>query len=250
MRSWFELYKKELRSISFFMLVSILVILGWELFLMYKSQLWHFGLVFGLSFLPLSFLPIIMLWRGYQSYRQEWKDNTIYMLMSLPRSGWQIGLSKLLADLTYYLAAVLFTLFMVYVVNDTSLLPMLPPYITPKLVFKYISLTGIAYIIFGMIPYIFTQFSCLISRFYSRFRGLISIVVFVLTNYLVYRTASLIAPIFNWVPNIPIDVFRGSMIQVNMQTIYINSAPIVSIILMTGLVFYLGSILLEKQLEV
>lgn len=250
MRSWYELYKKEIRSISFFLLVSILIISGWELFLLYKSGGWPGEIVFGLSFLPFSFLPLIMLWQGYQSYRQEWENDTVYILLSLPRAGWQIGLSKLLAAFTYYFTTVFFTLIMIYFINDKSIISMISSYITPEYLYKSILLVGISYILFGMIPYILSQFSCLVSRFYSRFRGLISIVVFVLTNYLVYRTASIISPIFNWVPNIPVKGFSESMGMVAVQVIKINSAPIVSLLFMIGLVFYLGSILLERHLEV
>ena len=252
MRSFFELYKKEIRSIAFFLLVSVLIIFAWEMFLLYKSRAWPRGVAFGLSFLPLSFLPLIMLWQGYQSYRKEWKNKTVYMMMSLPRAGWQIGLSKFAASLTYFLAVFFITVIMIIFVNinDSSVLSMLPSYITPQYIYKSGFLAGIAYILFSMMPYILSQFSSLISRFYSRFRGLISIVVFVLSNYLVYRIASFIAPIFNWVPNIPIEGFSDTMGQVNVHTIYINSAPLITLFIMYIVVFYIGSLIFEKYLEV
>ncbi|MGM0411436.1 MAG: ABC transporter permease [Bacillota bacterium] len=250
MRSWFTLYKKELRSIFFFLLVSILVILGWELFLFYKSSVWPRELILGLSFLPTSFFPLIMLWQGYQSFRHEWKDNTIYMLMSLPRKGWQITLAKLATGFTYYISVTLFTALMILIVNDKSIIPSLPPYITKEFIYRSTFLGSFAYVIFGMIPYILSQFSCLVSRFYSRFKGLISIVVFVLTNYFIYRVASIISPIFNWLPNIPLKGFTQSMGEISYHTIYINSAPIISLLLMVAIIFYLASLLFEKYLEV
>lgn len=250
MKSFISLYKKEIRAMFFFVVVSILIVLAWELFLFYKSSVWPSELILGLSFLPTSFFPLIMLWQGYQSYRHEWKDDTIYMLLTLPSPGWKISLAKLAAGFSYYLTVVLFTALMIFLINDKSFISQLPSYISRSYVYKTSSMIVIAYIIFGMAPYILSQFSCLVSRFYSRFKGLVSIVVFILTNYLIYRIASVISPIFNWLPNIPVKGFNVSMGEVTFQTIYINSAPIVSILLMILFIFFLGSFLLEKYLEV
>ncbi|MGM0438636.1 MAG: ABC transporter permease [Bacillota bacterium] len=250
MKSFISLYKKEIRAMFFFVVVSILIVLAWELFLFYKSSVWPSELILGLSFLPTSFFPLIMLWQGYQSYRHEWKDDTIYMLLTLPSPGWKISLAKLAAGFSYYLTVVLFTALMIFLINDKSFISQLPTYISRSYIYKTSLLLGIAYIIFGMTPYILSQFSCLVSRFYSRFKGLVSIVVFILTNYLIYRIASVISPIFNWLPNIPVKGFNVSMGEVTFQTIYINSAPIVSILLMILFIFFLGSFLLEKYLEV
>jgi len=249
MKSFLSLYKKEIRSMFFFMIVSILIVLSWELFLFYKSSVWPSGLVLGLSFLPVSFFPLIMLWQGYQSYRYEWKDDTIYMLLTLPSPGWKISLAKLAAGFSYYLSVILFTVFMIFLVNDKTFISDLPSYISRSYIYKSVFFGGLFYLVFGMIPYVLSQFSCLVSRFYSKFKGLISIVVFILTNYVIYRVASLVAPIFNWVPNIPVTNIAVNG-EATFQTIHINSAPIISLVLMIIFIFYLGSLLLEKHLEV
>ncbi|MFP4662584.1 MAG: hypothetical protein ACLFPF_10350, partial [Halanaerobiales bacterium] len=65
MRAWWELYKKEVNSLGFFTMVVLLLIFGWELLLFYKIDSWTPAVTFGLSFLPLSFFPLLILWLGY-----------------------------------------------------------------------------------------------------------------------------------------------------------------------------------------
>lgn len=245
-----ELYKKELRSIAFFLLVSVLIILGWQFFLLYKATNWPEGVAFGLSYIPFAFFPLIMIWQGYQSYRQEWKNDTIYMLLSLPRPGWVISLSKLLAALTYYLVTVVLNMVMVYFVSQQHFWSEMLPVVTEKWVLSMAFKTVIAYIVMGISIYILSQFSCLVSRFYDRFKGLISIVVFILSSYIIYRGGAILAPLFKWLPDLPVKIMSESLATFEPATIHIGSGPIIASLILIILLFSLGGKLLEDYLEV
>lgn len=256
MRAWWELYKKELFTLGFFMLVVLLLVFAWELFLFYKIDVWPEGLAFGLSFLPLSFFPLLILWLAFNGYRSEWKDDTNYFLLSLPRHGWEISLAKLTAAMTFYLAAPLVTLFFIYIFQWGSLKELLADVpeaiIRGQWAIETIIKAFIVYWLFGLANYIITQFSQLVSLFYDRFRGLITIIVFIISNYIVYRGGSVLAPLLNWLPDFPVEVMNEPTYGMGLQkfTIYIGSGPLIgSALLLVGL-FFFGSWLLENQLEV
>ena len=103
MRAWWELYKKEILDMIILYCCYLPGIVAWEIFLFYKADKWIIWLAFGLSFVPFALYPILILWLGYNSYRQEWKDDTHYFLLSLPRRGWEIGLAKLAASMSFYI---------------------------------------------------------------------------------------------------------------------------------------------------
>ncbi|MFP4662261.1 MAG: hypothetical protein ACLFPF_08720, partial [Halanaerobiales bacterium] len=109
----------------------------------------------------------------------------------------------------------------------------------------------LVYLVSALFTYIVTQFSQLVSLFFDRFRGLITIVVYLIMNYVVYRGATLLSPLFNWLPDIPVRAFNESgMGLVQSFKFYIGSGPIIATTLLTIALFFFGSWLLEKQLEV
>lgn len=253
MRAWWELYKKEIYNISFFMLVSLLITLAWELFLFYKINTWPLGVPFGLSFIPFSIFPLLVLWLGYNSFRQEWKEDTIYLTLSLPRTGWQLTLAKLATAMTFYLVVTVLTTLMIYLFHqgfivtilqeapDTTVTSWINSTIFKILFVYWISGTGI---------FIITQFSQLVSLFYDRFRGLITIVVFILTNYVIFRLSSFIAPLLKWLPDIPVDVIDETTMGLQQTIFYLGSGPIIATAILTIGFFFFGSWLLENHLEV
>ncbi len=254
MRSWWELYKKEFKSVSFFMLVTLLIVTAWQLFLLYRLGTWPGEVVFGLGFIPFSLFPLLALWLGYNSFRQEWKDDTIYYLLSLPRPGWQLTLSKLAAGMSLYLITTIFTIFSIYFVNRNGFINLiekdLPAYMSTNWITGIVIRILIIYLLSGSILYIIGQFSQLISQFYDRFRGFISIIVFIITSHILYRGGSILAPLFEWAPDIPVEVFTEKFGQLNTFTVYLGTGPLIGSLLLLILIFYTGSWLLENHLEV
>ncbi len=253
MKAWWHLYRKEIINLAFFILIVFLLITMWLLFLAYKLGRWPGELVFGLSFLPLSFFPLIMLWQGYQSFRYEWKDDTAYFLLTLPRPGWQITLSKLAAGMTIYIVFTIYTIISIYVANRDfigGLFSELPANTMEGELINVLLQIIFLYIIAGMVIYILAQFSYLISRFYNRFNGVISIVIFILSVYILHRGGSILAPIFRWMPDIPIHSVQMVAGITRENVIYIGSSPFVGSFIMLIFLFLLGSWFLENYLEV
>lgn len=255
MRAWWELYKKELYSIGFLITVALLLIIGWELFLFYKMDTWGQEMSFGLSFLPLSFLPLLILWLGYNAYRQEWKDDTSYFILSIPRRGWEISLAKLVSAMSFYIAATLVTYLLIYTFNKgyiyTFFIDEAPAgFAIGSFLKEIIIKSTLVYWVSALIVYIITQFSQLISLYFDRFRGLITIIVFVLSHYVIFRAATILSPLFNWLPDFPVRSYQMKMGLFHEFTFYLGSGPIIASSVLVIALFFLGSWLVEKQLEV
>ena len=253
MRSWLSLFKKELRTKLFTILVSILLISGWEIFLMTKTEVWPLGLSFALGFLPLTIFPLIMLIQGYQSFRKEWNNQTIYLLKSLPRKGYEVVSSKLVSSTLIYIVLTLYTLglhmfFHWYQVK--YLLRNVPPAVANNYSHRMAVIAVLIYLAVGVVPYVLSQFSYLVSCFFSKFRWLVSIVVFILSHYLLLRLGGLIARLFNWMPDIPLDAMWTGAGGEQSVTIYLGSGPIIAALIIIIGFFFTGAWILEKQLDV
>jgi len=253
MRSWVSLFKKEIRSMLFTILVSVLLVSAWEIYLITRMDVWPLGLTFGLGFIPFAIFPLIMLVQGYQSFRQEWKNNTIYLLKSLPRSGYEIVSAKLASSSLVYIVLTLYTfgLHMFFHWSQLKILMgQLPEAVNSSYSTRMLVLGIITYIVIGIVPYLLSQFSYLVSCFYGKFRWLVSIVVFALSHYILVRLGGFIARLFNWLPDIPVDVMWSSPYGEEIATIYLGSGPILAALLILIGFFMAGSWILEKQLDV
>ena len=253
MKSLISLLKKEIRQANILYIVSLLIIVAWQWLLITRTDNWPPGLSFGLGFIPLFFLPIIMIFMGYTSYRGEWNNDTIYLLKILPRRGYEINLAKFIPAFTYYLliSAVLITVNIFFHQGLISQMFSEAPEIVGREISKqFLVLAYSSYLITGLQLYLITQFSYIIASFFNRFRLLISILVFILSNYLILRIGGFLNYLFNWLPDFPVTVFMESPAGVTESTIYIGSAPfIVILILMTGL-FFLNSYLIASDVDV
>lgn len=253
MRSLISLIKKEFRQLNILLIVSILITAAWEWFLITRTEHWPPGVSFGLGFIPLFFLPLIMIFLAYNSYRSEWGNNTIYLLKILPRRGYEINLAKFLPALIYYLflSAALITVNIYF--NQELIARILneaPELIGRQMSRQFLIISYSVYIISGIQLYLITQFSYIIASFYNRFRLLISILVFILSHYLILRIGGFFNYLFNWLPDFPVTVFMESPAGVTESTIYVGSAPLIVImLLMTGL-FFLNSRLIASDVDV
>ena len=218
MRAWWNLYKKELYNLAFFSVVIVLLVLAWEVFLLYKADSWMGDIAVGLSFLPFFLYPLLALLLGYNSYRQEWKEDTQYFLLFLPRRGWEIGLAKTAAAMTFYIAICLLTILLIVVFHHSY-------FAREFMEFNYMGMYEPGF-----------------------FRG----VVFIVSHYVIFRGTTLLAPLFRWVPDIPVYNYIYSLEEgvARSYDITIGSGPFVAFLLMLSGLFLLGSWILEKQLDV
>ena len=252
MRSWSRLFIKDLKGQLFLLVFAVLLNLAWQFFLYTRYGNWPGELAAGLGFLPFFFLPLLMLITGYQSFREEWRDETIYFLLSLPRPGWFLALSKLAAAMTSFLSISLLGALFLYLFHHQKLLalmdyPQAPP---AETTLKIMALVALGYVAVAINFFILGQFSYLVSKIFNRGRWLISIVVFFGSGYILQRLALILAPVFGWVPPLSFKVegvMNGQPITTSLQ---VDSGPFLAALLILGVIFFLGSWILENYLEV
>jgi hypothetical protein len=253
MKSLISLIKKEVRQLNILIIVSTLIIAAWEWFLITRTENWPQGLSFGLGFIPLFFLPLIMLFLAYNSYRSEWGANTIYLLKILPRRGYEINFAKVFPAFAYYLilsgALILVNLYFHQGFLEQAF-RQAPEMLGREVFSEFLLLAYLSYLITGIQIYLITQFSYLVATFFNRFRLLISILVFILSHYLILRIGGFLNYLFNWLPDFPLSIFTETPAGVSETTIYIGSAPFMVIaVIMIGL-FFLNSRLLASDVDV
>lgn len=253
MRSLISLINKEVKQLNILFIVSTLITAVWEWFLITRTEHWPPGVSFGLGFIPLFFLPLIMIFLAYTSYKSEWGNNTIYLLKILPRRGYEINFAKFLPAFSYYLflSAALIAVNLYF--NQgliAQILSEAPEMLGRQMSRQFLILSYSAYLITGIQLYLVTQFSYIIASFYNRLRLLISILVFILSHYLILRIGGFFNYLFNWLPDFPVTVFMENPAGVTESTIYIGSAPfLVIMLIMTGL-FFLNSRLIASDVDV
>ena len=253
MRSIISLIKKEVKQLNILFIVSILITAVWEWFMITRTEQWPPGLSFALGFIPLFFLPLIMIFLAYTSYKSEWGNNTIYLLKILPRRGYEINLAKFLPAFVYYLflsaAIIAFNLYF----NQgliAQLLNEAPEIVSQQMLRQFLILSYSFYLITGVQLYLITQFSYIIASFYNHFRLLISIIVFILSHYLIIRVGGFLNYLFNWLPDFPITIFMENPTGVATSKVYLGSAPFIVILLMLLGLFFLNSRLIASDVDV
>ncbi|MFP4021501.1 MAG: hypothetical protein ACLFUK_07845 [Halanaerobium sp.] len=253
MRSLISLIKKEVKQLNILFIISILITAVWEWFLITRTEHWPPGISFGLGFIPLFFLPLIMVFMAYTSYRNEWINNTIYLLKILPRRAYEINLAKFLPAFIYYLFLSLALITANLYFNQdliSQLLNEAPNMINRQMSEQFLIFSYAAYLIIGVQLYLITQFSYIIASFYNRFRLLISILVFILSHYIIFRIGGYLNYLFNWLPDFPVTVLMESPAGVTESIVYIGSAPFMVIILMMLGLFFLNSRLIASDVDV
>lgn len=248
-----NLYSKELKSSLNMAIVFTIINIGWYIFLFSRKWSWNQELIFGLSFIPLAVLPFVYMLKGFLSIRKEWKEDTIFALLSLPVPGWHITVSKLSSAMTYCLIQSLISVAGIYLVSNLyihSLFLMVPSTIAKSFVVKFIIGIFFAHLVLIAFNYIVCQFSYIISRLFDRFIGLITGITFLISYWFISRVSNLLIPLFRWLPDFSLQEwgYRNGVYQHGIQQI--ESAPfIVPVIVVIGLLI-LSSWLLENVLEV
>lgn len=103
MSRFLRLLRKDLEAIRWSLGIICGVIFGLQVFLRVKlTGGWPEDLVALLLLMPVMFLPFWLLWQSFQGLRSEWREDTVYTLLSLPVAGWQITFSKLVSVLVEY----------------------------------------------------------------------------------------------------------------------------------------------------
>lgn len=253
---WWQQYKKELLSNR----VEIALIAGafivWTLFLLSRVGLWQGEIIVGIYWMPASFLPLWALWTSVQQYRQEWRENTSYLMLSLPVRAWVITSAKLAVLFT---AAVGFSLLILAggwlllartgvlaLYHASSLFEMIPGEWIVKITLLGWALTVGSVVVMGLVA----QLAYMFSRLFTRFRGLVMVWTLLLTSWLTGRAMDVGGKLLAWLPDFHIrflDFFDGVL---GLRVYAIQSGPIVMYALVVLGLYALLNVILERAVEV
>ena len=252
--NFWSLYRKDLRQLLMPMLFLLLAGLGWHGFWVYQSAeipKAEFKLIISFIF-PLLILPITLIWFGYRSFRNEWKQNTIYTLLSLPCSGRRLIGSKILAAFTYYLTVILLQTLVIistYQVSISSGIKILERKLQVSAPLLLITMLFFL-LLWGSYLYLLAQFSYLVSKLWDKFNLAVSIAAFLVMNYLLDKIAQLLAPAFNWLPSLFYLSAQEADGIINFSLNIESSGELAVWLLLLIGIYWLNGWLLENRLDV
>ncbi|WP_338819641.1 hypothetical protein MTCOM_11370 [Moorella thermoacetica] len=257
-----RLYRKELGDLRLESMVVLGLILLWNLFLYYKASTatWPPGthLVFSLMMLVITgFLPLI---ESFKIWRDEWKNNTVYLLFSLPVNGQQVVLAKLLAVLTQFillsLAALLATgaLFKATVLNadfvmiNNEIWRLIRQY---RLILAIIAVNGVLELVnFVLLAFLGT----LLGQSVRKFSGWVTGTFFLVGMYVAGKLATWLAIVLNYLPwpatniRLPLNFRDLSIYSTSSGDISIYAGT-VALLLVTGLLFIATVLFYNRRVE-
>lgn len=248
MRSFFQLLRKELFGLRWFIVPLVGLSVLWHLFLMTRIGLWDEGIVLGLGVMPFSFIPLWILITSFIVYRNEWNEDTIYFMLSLPVSPWKVTLTKLFSVVigavvgTGVVGLGFLSLLMRSSVEIFSLVPS-----------DWIMYNGMLVIIFSLAVLIagvmVIQASFITSRMTNRLQGLVLLWILLIVSWLIPRLAMLIEPLLRWLPSI--KIIGGSISNgiFSTQNIWIPSGSILAPFVVVFGFFVLATWLWKNQIE-
>lgn len=250
-RPFFQLILKEAKQALGTALVFTGVLVALLAYFLSRIGIWPVELLLVITLSLLGFVPFWALWRTYYSLRQEWTGHHMYLLLALPIPGWYITASKLivaLVEMLIYVSLIIGTVLFVFTTggsktDEFTWLLTEPAFIRTIVHMSLLLLTGL---LVGMIV---VQFAHLASRLVSRFRGLMMIGLVVLSTWAVLRIGGFIAPAFDWLPQVPMHSIEIENDMVSMSTAYVGVTPLIGSLIVSLVLFWFGSYLLERDIE-
>lgn len=255
----FTLYKKDLAASRFEILLILGFIVVGNLFLFYKARTsWPMDMTLALSMLFLGFIPLFAFFRAFSFIREEWKENTVYFMMSLPTTGNTIFLSKFLALLTQFFVlgavAVLFVVaFMLMQLEIRQVWMVIRGAGNIwQMVWEFAKIAIITSLSFALII-ITAFFSAVIGKLFRKFSGLITFIVFIVTNYVSTKS---IAGIIELINKSGLNSYIQKEVIIEGTTIFMQVVPntffvpiIILIAVATILLFLATTTIYDKKVE-
>lgn len=249
-RPYLQLLLKEAKQALGTALVFTGIIAALLLYLLSRVGSWPNEIIMVIMVSLSGFIPFWALWRTYYSLRQEWNGDHMYLLLSLPIPGWYITSTKLivaLLELLVYTALIQGALLYVFSVGGDTILPLQlltePAFIGTAL---RVAVLSVLMLLVGMIV---LQFSYLAARLVSKRRGLMMLFVVFVSGWLVLRVGGLISPLLQWIPDVPLHQIEIRDGLVQTSTARIGLAPFFGSLLASLALFWFGSNLLERDIE-
>lgn len=247
---YLKLLAKEVRQAAGTALVFTGVIGAALLYLISRVGVWEGELVLAGVMALGGFIPFWALWRTYYSLRQEWTGDHMYLLLSFPVPGWYLTSTKLLVafiEATVYTLLVVGSALLVFTLSGGVLMPRqvlgLPAFYGTAL------RLGVLFGLMLLIGMVVIQFAYLCGRLVNRFRILVSLLAAFVSTWLLLRGGTWLAPLLGWMPELTVYSILNDGEIISVMPTYIGLAPLFGSTVVAFLLFVLGSLLLERDLE-
>lgn len=248
LRMFVKLYKKDIHDIKFESLIFIAAVALWNIFLYYKSiSGWPYEMSLGLSTIAFGVAAFVPFIESFKLLQNEWKNNTLYLIMSLPVSGNIVLLSKLAVILTQYIIFGLFSgICFILLSLTTPMWGIMGEIISETIpnthILVEISLVTLIGIIVVMIyTTVLVFFSSVVGKLVKKFSGLTTLLTFLAGGYIFSRITGLltnsIADIYYVAPDL------HSVATSNVLPILIPNLAV------SILIFVVTSKIYEKRIE-
>lgn len=253
---WWQQFKKELLAQRGEALLLSGFLLVWTVFLLSRTGTWPREAILALYFLPSGFLPIWALWMSVQLYRQEWRENTSYLMLSLPVRAWKITSAKLAFLVSvavwfsllilagaWLIAARMGILAEIAEMNHFAVIP--TEWLVKMGVLLYVlALAGIVSVS------LVTQFAYVFSRLFTRLRGNVMAWTWILSFWLMARVSDLGGRLLAFLPDFYVRTLYIAGGTPEFQLLRIESGPVWAMVLFLAGLFALLNAVLEKAIEV
>ena len=254
---WWQQYKKELMANRTEVLFLLAFYALWTVWLLTRVGLWDPEAIIAVYMAPLTgMLPLWALWTSVQLYRQEWRENTSYLMLSLPVRAWKITSAKLAALLTGVLALwLLFAAGFWLLMSRTGLWAELFRRnlfaLVPLEWVVRMSLLAFGVMLAGLVVLaLFAQFAYVFSRLFTRFRGFVMLWTWGLSFWLFIRVADLGSRVLGFLPDFHLRMLNVRNGVPEFDVVAIDSGPFVAVALLLFGLYWLLNAVLERAIEV
>lgn len=256
-RAFGRLYRKDLEALQFTLVLFSVLIAAWEVFLFTRVPVWEPGLPFGLSLMPLAFIPAGIAWEAVQSYRFEWQSGTVHFLLAAPLPGWMVAASKLAAVLTSFTVQTAVTVAGSLAILATGgafpaavqgLLRQVPA----GWLAQAVACLAAGYWLAGLFTTVLFQASSVASHLAYRWRLPALVAALLVSCWAVWRLGGLGHFLLGWLPDIRLSAvsIRPDGVSVIPDAFIVDSGPVLGWLAGTALLFAVTAWLVEHAMEV
>ncbi|OUM97732.1 MAG: hypothetical protein BAA04_12025 [Firmicutes bacterium ZCTH02-B6] len=253
---WWQQYKKEILGNRTELLILTGGYLLWTLFLVSRVGRWDADAIIAAYFAPVTgIFPLWTAWTSVQLYRQEWRENTSYLMLSLPVRARTITSAKLAMLLT---GAVGFMLLFavggwlifertgIWAEMRAELFPIVPLEYRVKMSLLVFGLTLAALLVIALV----VQFTYVFSRLFNRLRFVVMGWSWVLLFWLMGLAAGFGLRWLAFLPDFHLRLLSVRNRIPVFEVVTIESGPFVALALFVVALYALLNAVLERAVEV
>ena len=250
-RPLLQLYKKEIYTKRLEIIGILACVLLWNVLVIIKP--WWFTYrkedVVGISMsLPAGIIFVWTIWIGFKSISYEWDNNTCYLLLSLPISGFKVLTVKILSILSILLVFIVEVCGAALVVDlmkrSDSIHIDIPSFGACMAFIADIFLVLLYMLVSAAIMVILCQFAYIASRLVNRFSKVFAVVAGGAGLWVFMRGTSILTYLLNLLhlPKIKILIGEGDG--------FISLSPIIATLLLSFGLLYVTAKLFDHVVEV